>query len=49
MMAQQAGVPMVNYGVLIAYVLGILKRALAPFPQDIEILAAKKVSTLFTF
>jgi len=43
MMAQQAGVPMVNYGVLIAYVLGILKRALAPFPQALEILEDKKV------
>ena len=43
MMAQQAGVPMVNYGVLIAYVLGILKRALAPFPQALEVLEDKKV------
>ncbi|OPY71080.1 MAG: tRNA modification GTPase MnmE [Syntrophorhabdaceae bacterium PtaU1.Bin034] len=33
MMAQAAGVPVVNYGVLIAYVLGILKRALRPFPE----------------
>jgi [FeFe] hydrogenase H-cluster maturation GTPase HydF len=33
MMAQEAGVPMVNYGVLIAHVLGILKRALTPFPE----------------
>jgi [FeFe] hydrogenase H-cluster maturation GTPase HydF len=31
--AQQADVPIVNYGVLIAYVLGILKRAMAPFPE----------------
>lgn len=30
--ARQQGVPMVNYGVLIAYVHGILRRALAPFP-----------------
>ena len=42
MMAQQAGVPMVNYGVLIAYVLGILKRALEPFPQALEMLEEKK-------
>jgi [FeFe] hydrogenase H-cluster maturation GTPase HydF len=42
MMAQQAGVPMVNYGVLIAYVLGILKRALAPFPQALDIFEDKK-------
>ncbi len=33
MTAERAGIPVVNYGVLIAYVLGILKRALAPFPE----------------
>lgn len=35
--AQQAGVPMVNYGVAIAFVQGILARALSPFPllQDL--------------
>ena len=33
MTAQEAGVPMVNYGVLIAHVLGILPRALQPFPE----------------
>ncbi len=33
MEVQAAGVPMVNYGVLIAYVHGILKRALMPFPE----------------
>jgi len=32
MKAQAAGVPIVNYGVCIAYVLGILPRALSPFP-----------------
>jgi len=42
MMAKQAGVPMVNYGVIIAYVLGILKRALAPFPQALAVLENKK-------
>ncbi len=42
MMAQQAGVPMVNYGVLIASVLGILKRALEPFPQALEVLEEKR-------
>jgi len=30
--AQQAGVPIVNYGVAIATLMGILKRALSPFP-----------------
>ena len=33
MTAEAAGVPIVNYGVLIAYVHGILRRALAPFPD----------------
>ena len=33
MQAKATGVPIVNYGVLIAYVHGILKRALAPFPE----------------
>jgi len=36
--AQQAGIPIVNYGVIIAYLLGILKRALAPFPEVQQIL-----------
>jgi hypothetical protein len=36
--ARQADIPIVNYGVLIAYVLGILKRALAPFPEVQQIL-----------
>ena len=39
---QQADVPIVNYGVLIAYVLGILKRALAPFPEVQQILGETK-------
>jgi [FeFe] hydrogenase H-cluster maturation GTPase HydF len=30
--AVDAGIPIVNYGVLIAYVQGILERAIAPFP-----------------
>jgi len=32
MQAQQAGVPIVNYGVAIAYLHGILERVLEPFP-----------------
>jgi hypothetical protein len=31
--AVKAGVPIVNYGVLIAYVQGILERAISPFPD----------------
>ncbi|MGB9920826.1 MAG: [FeFe] hydrogenase H-cluster maturation GTPase HydF [Moorellales bacterium] len=30
--ARQAGVPVVNYGVILAYMHGVLKRALSPFP-----------------
>jgi [FeFe] hydrogenase H-cluster maturation GTPase HydF len=33
MQAQAAGVPIVNYGVCIAHLMGILPRALSPFPQ----------------
>jgi [FeFe] hydrogenase H-cluster maturation GTPase HydF len=42
MMARQAHVPIVNYGVLIAYVLGILKRALEPFPEVLQALNEKE-------
>jgi [FeFe] hydrogenase H-cluster maturation GTPase HydF len=38
MTARNAGVPTVNYGVLIAHVLGILRRALKPFPEALRIL-----------
>lgn len=38
MQVQQAGVPIVNYGVCIAYVHGILRRALSPFPLLQEML-----------
>lgn len=31
--AERAGVPMVNYGIAIAHMNGILKRSLAPFPE----------------
>ena len=33
MVAKHAGVPIVNYGVLIAHVMGILERTLKPFPE----------------
>ncbi|MFZ5648694.1 MAG: [FeFe] hydrogenase H-cluster maturation GTPase HydF [Bacillota bacterium] len=38
MRCAEAGVPIVNYGVLIAYVHGILKRALSPFPSALRLL-----------
>ena len=36
--ARQAGVPMVNYGVAIAHMHGILKKSLEPFPEALRIL-----------
>ncbi len=35
--AKQVGVPITNYGLTIAYSLGIFKRALQPFPSALEI------------
>jgi hypothetical protein len=44
---QQAGVPMTNYGLAIAYSLGIFERALEPFPAALELWrsAARKPTT----
>lgn len=39
--AQEAGVPIVNYGVAIAHLMGILPRALSPFPDVRQILEEK--------
>ncbi len=36
MRCQQAGVPMTNYGLAIAFCLGIFERALQPFPTALE-------------
>ena len=36
--AKEAGVPMVNYGVAIAHIHGILKKSLAPFPDALKML-----------
>ena len=38
MVARRVGVPIVNYGVLIAYTMGILERTLAPFPETAGIM-----------
>jgi len=35
--ARAAGVPITNYGLTIAYSLGIFERALAPFPSALEV------------
>jgi hypothetical protein len=37
MRCRQAGVPMSNYGLVIAYSLGIFQRALEPFPAALEV------------
>uniref|UniRef100_UPI003216CB61 [FeFe] hydrogenase H-cluster maturation GTPase HydF n=1 Tax=uncultured Draconibacterium sp. TaxID=1573823 RepID=UPI003216CB61 len=37
MKARQAGVPITNYGLTIAYSLGIFERALEPFPAALEV------------
>ena len=37
MKAKQAGVPITNYGLTIAYSLGIFERALQPFPAALEV------------
>ena len=37
--AEKAGVPMVNYGVAIAQIHGILKKSLAPFPDVLSLLS----------
>lgn len=39
---QAAGVPITNYGLMIAYSLGILERALAPFPAALEFYRSRK-------
>ncbi|HBX23334.1 MAG TPA: [FeFe] hydrogenase H-cluster maturation GTPase HydF [Desulfotomaculum sp.] len=41
MTARAAGVPIVNYGVLIAYMHGILMRTLGPFPEVLAMLDEK--------
>ena len=41
---RQAGVPITNYGVTIAYLLGIFRRALSPFPGALEELARHPTS-----
>ncbi len=43
MTARAAGVPVVNYGVLIAHMHGILRRALGPFPEVLAMLDDKGV------
>jgi len=37
MRCRQAGVPITNYGLTIAYTLGIFERALQPFPAALQV------------
>lgn len=41
-MAENQGVPMTNYGILIAYMKGILERSLQPFPDMAALLEKEK-------
>jgi hypothetical protein len=34
--AQEAGVPVTNYGVAISFLQGVIKRSLAPFPSALQ-------------
>lgn len=45
MKAKQAGVPLTNYGLTIAYSLGIFQRALEPFPAALKIFNEKTNSS----
>ncbi|HHV62018.1 MAG TPA: [FeFe] hydrogenase H-cluster maturation GTPase HydF [Firmicutes bacterium] len=42
MQAQEAGVPIVNYGVLMAHIHGVLRRALSPFPAALAALGSEE-------
>lgn len=42
MYCKQVGVPISNYGLTIAYLMGILERALEPFPSALEVYREKK-------
>jgi [FeFe] hydrogenase H-cluster maturation GTPase HydF len=44
MKARIAGVPLTNYGLTIAYSLGIFERALQPFPAALEIFKSNKLT-----
>lgn len=42
---KQAGVPITNYGLAIAYSLGIFERALEPFPAALELVRSRRKGT----
>ena len=42
MKARQAGVPITNYGLTIAYSLSIFERALEPFPEALKVYKNEK-------
>jgi hypothetical protein len=42
MKARNAGIPLTNYGLTIAYSLGIFERALQPFPAALDVYKTSK-------
>ena len=42
---REAGVPVTNYGLAIAFTLGIIERALGPFPEALAVYQSEKPST----
>jgi hypothetical protein len=43
LLCKQVGVPITNYGLTIAYSLGIFERALGPFPGVLEAYKREKI------
>ena len=44
---RHAGVPVTNYGIIIAHSLGILERALSPFPAALDLVRSHRENTCF--
>jgi hypothetical protein len=44
MKARQAGVPITNYGLTIAFSLGIFERALQPFPAALDMYKSQQTN-----
>jgi len=42
--AEDQNIPMTNYGILIAFMNGILKRCLGPFPQIDDLLSKRDIT-----
>jgi hypothetical protein len=44
MRCREAGVPVTNYGLVIAYSLGIFERALGPFPAALDVYRTERTT-----